>query len=98
MVDLHIHTNNSDGNFTTEEVLALIKKLGVNVFSITDHDNINSCKEMEKIIIPENMKYIPGVEFSSKTEKLNLHILGYNIDYNNQNIINECEIIRKRKI
>ena len=98
MVDLHIHKNNSDGDFTTEEVLALIKKIGIDFFSITDHDNINSCKEMEKIIIPENMKYIPGVEFSSKTEKLNLHILGYNIDYNNQNIINECEIIRKRKI
>lgn len=98
MVDLHIHTSNSDGEFKTEEILEILKKLGVNFFSITDHDNINSCKEMEKIVIPENMKYIPGVEFSSKTEKLNLHILGYNIDYNNENIIKECETIRCRKV
>lgn len=98
MVDLHIHTSNSDGEFKTEEILAMLKKTGVNIFSITDHDNINSCKDMEKLILPDNVKYIPGVEFSSKTDKLNLHILGYNIDYNNKNITNECEIIRNRKI
>lgn len=98
MVDLHIHTSNSDGEFKTEKILDMLMKKGVNTFSITDHDNINSCKEMEKIILPKNIKYIPGVEFSSKTEKLNIHILGYNIDYNNQDLVNECEIIKKRKI
>lgn len=98
MVDLHIHTNNSDGDFTTEEVLALIKKIGVNVFSITDHDNITSCEEIEKLKLPEKIEYIKGVEFSSKTDKYNCHILGYKIDNTNEQIINECNKIRQRKI
>jgi len=98
MVDLHIHTSNSDGEFTTREILDMIEKKGINVFSLTDHDNINSCIEMEKIILPKNTQYIPGVEFSGKTKNLNLHILGYNINYYNKDLIDECEIIRNRKI
>lgn len=98
MVDLHIHTSNSDGEYTIREILAMLKEKGINVFSFTDHDNINSCIEMEKIILPNNMEYIPGVEFSGKTKEMNMHILGYNINYYNKDLINECEIIKNRKI
>lgn len=98
MIDMHIHTKNSDGEFTTEEIVKMIQKNNITTFSITDHDNIKSCEEVEKIKIPKTITYIPGVEFSSKTDKYNCHILGYDINYNNEQIINECNIIRKRKI
>lgn len=98
MVDMHIHTNNSDGQFATKEIVAKLKKLGIEIFSITDHDNINSCKEMEKIELPKNMEYIPGVEFSSTNGIYNCHILGYNFDYNNAKLIEECKLISERRL
>lgn len=98
MIDMHIHTNNSDGQYKTEEIVKMLKQLKINLFSLTDHDNVDSCIDMEKIILPENMRYIPGVEFSSYLGKYNCHILGYNIEYNSERIKQECEIIKKRRL
>lgn len=97
MVDMHIHTNNSDGQYSTVEIVKMLKLLKAELFSITDHDNIDACKELENIDIG-NMIYIPGIELSSKNNKYNCHILGYNIDYNNIDLIKECEIIKQRRI
>lgn len=98
MVDLHIHTNNSDGEYSTKEIIEMLKQKNIEIFSITDHDNINSCIELENIDLPKSMIYIPGIEFSSINEIYNCHILGYNIDYKNNNLIKECDIIRKRRL
>lgn len=98
MVDMHIHTKNSDGEYETSEIIKMLKQKSINTFSITDHDNIDSCKEMENIELPKKMKYIPGVEFSGKTDKYQCHILGYNINYTNKQIIEECNKIKKRKV
>lgn len=98
MVDMHIHTNNSDGQYSTIEIIEMLKKLKVELFSITDHDNVDSCLELEKINLPKSIKYIPGIEFSAINGIYNCHILGYNIDYKNTNLINECKIIKQRRL
>lgn len=97
MVDLHIHTSNSDGTYTTNEIIETLKKLKIKLFSITDHDDITSCKEMEEIFLPEDMIYIPGIEFSAMHNNYNCHILGYNIDYKNEALIAECNLIKARR-
>ena len=86
MVDMHIHTNNSDGQYSTIEIVEMLKKLDVELFSITDHDNVDSCLELEKINLQDKIKYIPGLEFSAINGIYNCHILGYNIDYKNINL------------
>jgi hypothetical protein len=96
MVDMHIHSENSDGEYKTSQIIEMLKRNNIDIFSITDHDNIDSYKEIKKLDI-QNMIYIPGVEFSSVNDKYNCHILGYNIDCENKKIIEECEIIKKRK-
>lgn len=96
MVDMHIHTNNSDGQYSTKEIIEMLKILRADMFSITDHDNVNSCKEIENLDLG-NMNYIPGVEFSSINGIYNCHILGYNIDYNNKELLDECRIIENRR-
>ena len=42
-MDMHIHTNNSDGEHSVSEIIELIKENNIKTFSITDHDSINSC-------------------------------------------------------
>ena len=98
VADMHIHTKNSDGQYSTIEIVEMVKKLEIELFSITDHDNITSCKEMERIVLPQNIKYITGVEFSAINNIYDCHILGYNFDYKNAKLIETCnEINTKRK-
>ena len=42
MIDLHIHTTNSDGEFSVVQMLEKAESKGLNIISITDHNNINA--------------------------------------------------------
>ena len=84
-VDLHIHTNASDGTDTPEQLLWNIQKAGITIFSITDHDTIKGALKMKRII-PRGVRFVQGVEFSCRTESgAKCHILGLNYDENNPN-------------
>ncbi|MBQ3759766.1 MAG: PHP domain-containing protein, partial [Synergistaceae bacterium] len=84
-VDLHIHTNASDGTDTPEQLLWNIQKAGITIFSITDHDTIKGALKMKRII-PRGIRFVQGVEFSCRTESgAKCHILGLNYDENNPN-------------
>lgn len=98
MVDMHIHTNNSDGQYTTREIVQKLKKLDIDMFSITDHDNIKSCTEMKNIDLPKKMIYVPGVELSAVNGIYNCHILGYNFDYTNEELKKTCNKINNRRL
>lgn len=82
MKDLHIHTIYSDGELDVLEVTQKIKELGVDFFSITDHNTIDGCKKIveNNIHRDQNFKFVTGIELSAKIDKGNCHILGYNID------------------
>ena len=79
-IDLHMHTVISDGTDTPEELLANLKKTGIRLFSVTDHDSIKGGSVMPPLITDDEIRFIPGVEFSCKDEEGKYHILGYNYD------------------
>lgn len=97
MVDMHIHTVNSDGEYSTYDIVDKLINLNIKLFSITDHDNINSYYDMKNIVLPSDMVYVSGIEFSSFLNSYNCHILGYGFD-NVDLIIDECLKIRNRRI
>lgn len=83
MIDLHIHSNHSDG---TENVIDILKKseeLNLETISITDHDNCNVYNELKDINISNyySGKLITGIELKSGYKDHVIDILGYNIDY-----------------
>lgn len=87
IIDLHIHTNFSDGIFTPFEVIDLAYKNKVSVISITDHDGTNAyCDELYNYAKTKNISIITGVEISTKYNNVGYHILGYNIDTNNEEL------------
>ena len=49
MIDLHTHTNYSDGTWNLRKILEEAEKTNIEVLSITDHNTINCYKELEKI-------------------------------------------------
>lgn len=76
-VDLHIHTNNSDGTLSIDDVLRLASKLNIQEISITDHDIIGHLKNYRHLEQIFNIRIIPGVEITADISKM--HVLGYGI-------------------
>ena len=87
LIDLHTHTNYSDGELSPIKLCDFAKENGISVLSITDHNTIEGYKnlgDMQEL----GLKLIPGIEFDVAIDKGKLHILGYDIDINNQNLEN----------
>ena len=83
MIDLHSHTTNSDGTWTTEEILIKAEKLKLEVFSITDHDTAKSYIEIEKNKNLQKIfkgKLIRGAELNCTFDGVKIEILAYNFD------------------
>lgn len=100
IADLHIHSNCSDGSDTILELWNNIKKSGVKIFALTDHDTIEGCAEMANIVTSD-VKFIPSVELTCKAEDIKCHILGYNCDYTNPtllDLINKGKKLRRHKL
>lgn len=85
-VDLHLHSNFSDGRYTVEEVINKAASKGLKVISITDHDTIDGVELANTISKEKGIKNIPGVEVSSEIEGQEIHILGYFIDIYNSDL------------
>lgn len=79
LVDLHIHSNASDGTDDVNALLDNLRNAGIKTFSLTDHDTIEGVLKMENIV-PKDMTFICGVEFSCATAVGKCHILAYGYD------------------
>ncbi|MBE6052828.1 MAG: PHP domain-containing protein [Clostridium sartagoforme] len=94
--DLHIHSNYSDGTMSPEEIIDRAIELGVKSISITDHDSISSQYVTKNKY--RDITVIPGIELSTEFEDLELHILGYFIDTNNEELIKTVERLNKSRV
>lgn len=83
IVDLHVHSNKSDGSYTPSALVdyALEKKL--TAFALTDHDTVAGLDEAISYAIGKPITVIPGIEFSTEYEEKDIHIVGLMIDYKN---------------
>ena len=84
-IDLHMHTTASDGTDTPEEIMKHVKRAGIQLFAVTDHDGIEGVLEIRKIRNEnpkkaEKLRFLNGIEFSCRDEEGKYHILGYGYD------------------
>lgn len=75
--DLHTHSTASDGQHTSAELAVLAKKRGMDVWALTDHDNLDGLDAAEAAAQSLDLQFVHGIELSAD-DYLNLHILGYN--------------------
>ena len=97
MIDLHIHTKFSDGTDGIDAIVNKVIDKGVLTFAITDHDTIdgvetllNNSKLLE-LLASKNIKFVPGIEFSSILGRDKIHLLGYNCNLNNTEFLAAIE-------
>ena len=94
-IDLHIHTNCSDGELTPIEVVDKAVCNGVSVISIADHDTVDAYSdELFQYANSKGIKIIPAVEISTKIKKCGIHVLGYNFDLQNKTFLDKLKSLR----
>lgn len=100
VADLHVHSNNSDGSDSVENLVKEIKKANLEIFALTDHDTIAGCIEITKYI-PENIKFIPSIELTCQTGDIKCHILGFNCNPADEKLnalIQKGKELRRKKL
>ena len=82
MIDLHIHSNNSDGYYSVKEILKMAEEKKINTISFCDHNVLGAYEELKDIDISKYYKgkIITGIEFDFVYDKKDFHMLGYNFD------------------
>lgn len=97
-VDLHLHTYYSDGVYSPTQVVMKAKENGLDVISIVDHDTTNGLEEAIEVGKELGVEVIPGIELSSNINGTDIHILGYFIDWKNENFQVYLKIFRELRI
>lgn len=96
MIDLHIHSTNSDGEYSVKEILEIAEKKGINTISFCDHNVLGAYEELKNMNVKKYYKgkIITGIEFNFAYDKKIFHILGYNF---NVDILKKSKYIDKKK-
>ena len=98
IIDLHIHTNISDGALTPKEIIDEAVKNNVHTIAIADHDTIDAyTKELYDYAKEKNINLITAVEISTKINKAGIHVLGYNFDKKNKKLLKKLSLLRNAR-
>ena len=97
-IDLHIHTNISDGILTPKQVIDEAVKNGVSVIAIADHDTIDAYNDnLFQYAESKNVEIINAVEISTKIDKAGIHVLGYNYNLNDTKFKEQLSKVRNAR-
>lgn len=97
-IDLHIHTNKSDGLLSPKEIIDEAKRKQVQTIAIADHDTVDAyTDEVYNYAKDNGIELITAVEISTKTKKCGIHVLGYNIDTSSKYLNESLKKIRNAR-
>ena len=97
MIDLHIHTIESDGEMTPKKIIDMAIEKKIKAIAITDHDTIDGIELATEYSKGKDIKVISGIEIDTETQKGELHILGLNIDYNNNKLKKRLDELKVKR-
>jgi 3',5'-nucleoside bisphosphate phosphatase len=97
-IDLHTHTNYSDGFNSPKDLIDKARIKGIDVLSITDHDNLAAIEEATEYGKMVGMEIIPGVEISSDIMDREIHLLGYFVEPGNFEIERYLKFFREERL
>lgn len=80
-VDLHVHSNRSDGSETPSVLVDMALEKGLAAFALTDHDTTDGLADALAYAADKDIEVIPGIEFSTEYEGRDIHVVGLYIDY-----------------
>ena len=96
--DLHVHTSCSDGTFTPAQLIKEALARGLSALAIVDHDTTEAQEEAMAQANGTGLEVIPGIELTARHENQEIHILGYFLDYRNQELLEKLKSVRLNRI
>ncbi|MDD4908264.1 MAG: PHP domain-containing protein [Candidatus Omnitrophica bacterium] len=96
--DLHLHTVYSDSTYTPEELARKASGAGLGVIAVTDHDTVSGIAPAIEAAKQHNIEVIPAIELTAELNGLEVHILGYFIDYLEKNFVKKLESLKEARI
>ena len=92
MIDLHTHTDQSDGQYSPRELVRLASEAGLRTIAITDHDTVAGVDEALAAGRELGVEVVPGIELSTTVDKGEIHMVGLWIDHTDPELL---EMTRK---
>jgi predicted metal-dependent phosphoesterase TrpH len=96
-VDLHIHSNYSDGVLSPSEIVGKARRVGLKAISIADHDCVDGVELGVKAGRENGIEVISGVEMSVRTGEQDVHLLGYFVDTENEGFRKYLEFFKETR-
>ncbi|RME25510.1 MAG: PHP domain-containing protein [Candidatus Zixiibacteriota bacterium] len=96
-IDLHMHTDCSDGLLSPEKLLNAVRKSGLTAFSVTDHDTVDGYRQVAALLTPDDPELVPGVELSVSMDGADMHMLAYLFDIDNKEFDAALDRFRKER-
>ncbi len=76
MIDLHVHTTASDGQYTPSQIIEMASEKNINTIAITDHDTVAGLEEGAAAAAQKNITFVPGTELNISYPTGEFHLLG----------------------
>ena len=86
LIDLHVHSNASDGSLSPAEVVLASNEAGLTAIALTDHDTVSGVAEALETADSLDLEVIPGVELSCIYKEKEIHILGLYVDHTSESL------------
>ncbi|GAC1417531.1 MAG: PHP domain-containing protein [Actinomycetota bacterium] len=97
-VDMHVHSNRSDGSDDPADVVGVAKKAGLDAFALTDHDTLAGLPIARAAAAHLGLTVYTGCEISAVHEGCPVHVLGYFMDESHPRLLNELSAIREDRV
>lgn len=103
-IDLHVHSSCSDGTLSPRKLVAYAAEKGLAAIALTDHDTICGIPSAMEAAAHYHLELIPGLEFSTNYNNIDIHVLGLDIPWQNPEFIRDLKAfqdsrdIRNRKM
>jgi predicted metal-dependent phosphoesterase TrpH len=98
MIDLHTHSNASDGTEPADEVVASAARAGLQVVGLTDHDTYAGWPAAEVAARSLGIGLVRGVEVSCSRKGISVHLLGYLVDPAHAGLRAELDHARESRV
>jgi len=92
-IDLHTHSNRSDGTDSPSELVRNAREAGLDVVALTDHDATEGWQEAQEAADEVGVRLVRGIEISAEYEGVSVHLLGYEFDPTFQPLLDELDRI-----
>lgn len=98
-IDLHVHSNVSDGTETPAEVIRSAATAGLNAVALTDHDSTDGWAQAAEAATHHGLAFVPGMEISCRTDKgISVHLLSYLHDPTHPGLLEEINKSRDARL